>query len=220
MYLPLRKKIMTSKLPFLLHVLLLLPLLTIGQKVTLIDEHNTTPIGCKAIFHGDSVHIVNESQSTSILWLNGINIKNGSIDLDLKGSDVRGESFLGVAFHGQNDSTYCAIYFRPFNFRSPEKSNHAVQFVDHPGSEWDLLRDKFPGVYENSINPAPNPNGWFHARIVIDFPMIKVFVNDAPLPCLTVRQISDWRRGSVGVWVDSKDGWFKDVAIHSNTDEH
>jgi len=95
-----------------------------------------------------------------------------------------------------------------------------VQFVDLPGSDWDLLRDRFTNVYENYVNPVPDPNGWFHARIEIDFPIVKVFVNGSAAPSLTVRQISGWKRGHVGLWLDSKDGWFRHITMNQNTKAH
>jgi hypothetical protein len=207
---------MKSKNHFFLLVAVLTPQFIVGQNIMQLNEQNTTPLQCKALFRGDTVHIVNDSNMTSILWLNGVDLKNGIIELDLKGIDVRGESFLGVAFHGRNDSTYCAIYFRPFNFRSPDRSKYAVQFVDLPGGDWDLLRDKFPNMYENSVNPVPDPNDWFHVRIMVNFPSIKVFVNEAVEPSLTVRQITSMKAGKVGLWIDSKEGWFKQLTIQHN----
>jgi hypothetical protein len=204
---------MKSRELFFMLAAVLSPQFIVGQKMMQLDAQNTTAFQCRAVFRGDSVHIVSDSQKTSILWLNGVDFKNGIIELDLKGIDVRGESFLGVAFHGRNDSTYCAIYFRPFNFRSPDRSKYALQFVDLPGNDWDMLRDKSPNMYENSVNPVPDPNGWFHVRIIVCFPSIKVFVNEAAEPSLTVRQITGMKAGKVGLWIDSKEGWFRRLTI-------
>src|SRR2546423_1883269 len=71
--------------------------------------------------------------------LNDLVFENGKIELDIKGKDVQGESFVGVAFHGLNDSTYDAVYFRAFNFKSPERSNHSVQYISHPAFTWSKL---------------------------------------------------------------------------------
>ncbi|CCH52445.1 hypothetical protein BN8_01448 [Fibrisoma limi BUZ 3] len=52
-----------------------------------------------------------------IVWLKGLNFKQGTIDVDLRGKDVFLQSFLGIAFHGVDTLTYDVVYFRPFNFR-------------------------------------------------------------------------------------------------------
>jgi hypothetical protein len=62
------------------------------------------------------------------------------------------------------------------------------------------LRDNFPGKYENKVKPVPDPNGWFHAKIVIDKPMIKVFVNNSSEPCLVVESLAANSTGKVGLW--------------------
>src|SRR6476660_102504 len=46
----------------------------------------------------------------------------GTIDLLVRGEDVAQQSFVGVAWNIQNDSTYEAVYLRPFNFRTPDSA--------------------------------------------------------------------------------------------------
>jgi hypothetical protein len=57
------------------------------------------------------------------------------------------QSFVGVAFHGVDGTTYDAIYFRPFNFKTddPVRRIHAVQYISHPDNPWQKLRDGQPG---------------------------------------------------------------------------
>jgi hypothetical protein len=43
-------------------------------------------------------------------------LQDGTIDVELRGRDIVGQSFLGVAFRGLDERTYEAVYFRPFNF--------------------------------------------------------------------------------------------------------
>ncbi len=66
-----------------------------------------------------------------VAYLRGVELGNGTIELDIRGKDVQGQSFVGVAFHGVDDSTYDAVYLRPFNFKTgdPERHKHAVQYV-------------------------------------------------------------------------------------------
>ena len=181
-----------------------------AQSVTA-DSRKWIAYNCKADFSGDSIHLFNTSGKTALLWTKNINFKNGSIELDIKGNDV--ESFLGVAFHASDSGTYDAIYFRPTCFRHPEKKDHAVQYIDMPYNDWDILREKHPGKYEHAIVPDTDPNNWFHVKIVIRYPAIKVYVNGSNEPTLEVEQISKRKEGLLGLWVDSADGWFKNVTL-------
>ena len=113
----------------------------------------------KWIIHNRDVNVDNEVHlngmpGDGILWLNDVIFTNGKIELDIKGKDERGRSFVGLAFHGLNDSTFDAIYFRPFNFMSAERNGHSVQYISHPEYTWYKLREEHPGEYENPIIPV------------------------------------------------------------------
>ena len=69
-----------------------------------------------------------------------------------------------MAFHGLNDTTFDAVYFRPFNFNNPARNGHSVQYISHPEFPWYKLRKE---QYENLINPVPEPNDWFHVLIIM-----------------------------------------------------
>jgi hypothetical protein len=58
---------------------------------------------------------LSEAEGEGPVYLPGVEFANGTIELDMKGKDVQGASFIGVAFHGVDGTTYDAIYFRPFN---------------------------------------------------------------------------------------------------------
>jgi hypothetical protein len=176
-----------------------------------------SPHNCQATFDKDIIHVTNTSGKTALLWLNNMDLKNGIVELDIKGEEAGGQSFLGIVFHAADNDHYDAIYFRPFAFMSPEKKEHAVQYINIPDNDWDVLREKHPGKYENNIHPAPDPNDWFHVKIIISYPAIKVYVNGAQKPTLEVEQISKRTNGKFGLWLDSENGWFKNVVI-SQTD--
>ncbi len=164
-------------------------------------------------FSKDTIYLSAADQD-GILWLNDTDFKNGVIELDIKGKDVRGESFVGVAFHGQDDRTFDAVYFRPFNFRSPDRKTHSVQYISMPENGWRYLRENFPGKYENEATPVPDPENWFHAKIVIDGPSVKVFVDGSDTASLEVEKISKKGEGKVGLWVGfGSDGWFKNFTL-------
>ena len=146
---------------------------------------------------------LNEKPGDGVAYLQGIEFTNGTIEFDVKGKDVQQQSFVGVAFHGVDGTTYDAIYFRPFNFRAedPARRSRAVQYISHPTYTWQKLRAEQPGKYEQAVNPVPDPNAWFHVRVVVGSPKVSVFVGDAKEPSLVVNQLSDRKKGLVGLWV-------------------
>ena len=151
---------------------------------------------------------LSEAPGEGPAYLPGIEFADGTIEFDVKGKDVQGSSFVGVAFHGVDGTTYDAIYFRPFNFKTedPARVLRAVQYISHPAHPWQKLRADHPGQYEKPVKPVPDPNGWFHARVVVASPSVSVFVDDAKEPCLTVTQLSGRKKGLVGVWVGNTSG--------------
>lgn len=138
-----------------------------------------------------------------VLWLVGSQFADGAIELEVRGADRPGQSFVGVAFRGVDDSTYDAVYFRPFNFRPPDavRRGRAVQYISHPAHPWHRLRERHPGRFEAAVLPVPDPNGWFRARVEIQGNRVQVFVNGATDPCLSVTALSDRAGGRVGLWV-------------------
>jgi len=157
---------------------------------------------------------LNEKSGDGLLYLKKFSFNTGKIELDIKGKDLQGMSFVGIAFHGTNDSIFDAVYFRPFNFKNSQRNSHSVQYISMPGNDWYKLRSEHPGVYENSIAPVPEPDGWFHATIVVETGIIKVYINNTEKPSLTVKPINDRKNGWVGFWVgNNSDGWFKNLVI-------
>ncbi len=158
---------------------------------------------------------LSEAPGAGVAYLEGIEFANGLIELDIRGKDVQQQSFVGVAFHGVDGKTYDAIYFRPFNFRAedPVRRSHAVQYISSPIYMWQKLRTEHPGKYENAVNPVPDPNDWFHVRVVVASPNVSVFVGDAKEPSLVVSQLSERRKGLTGLWVDNFGGDFANFKI-------
>src|SRR5215218_8893947 len=86
-------------------------------------------------------------------------LAEGTIELDVRGEDLQQQSFVGVAWAVQNDSTYESVYLRPFNFRTPDtaRAKRAVQYVSQPTWPWPRLRAESPGKYEQPVSPVPDP---------------------------------------------------------------
>jgi hypothetical protein len=151
---------------------------------------------------------LSESPGDGVVYLEGVEFTNGAIEFDIRGKDVQQQSFVGVVFHGLDEKTYDAVYFRPFNFKTEDQARRirAVQYISHPTYTWQKLRTEQPGKYEKPVNPVPDPNGWFHARIVVASPKVSVFINDGKEPSLVVEQLSDRKKGLVGLWVGNTSG--------------
>jgi hypothetical protein len=142
-------------------------------------------------------------RSAGLVRLEGVELADGTIELDILGRSAPPQScFIGVAFRVAGDA-HDAVYFRPFNFRAaePERRAHAVQYVSHPDWTWQRLRAERTGQYEKPIDPAPDGDRWFHARIEVRKPTVSVYVNGQAEPGLVVSELSDRTGGGVALWV-------------------
>jgi hypothetical protein len=161
------------------------------------------------------IHLSAE-KGDGVAWIQGYDFSNGIIDIDVKGKNIEQESFLGIAFHIQDQKTLDAVYLRPFNFLSkdPVKRSHSVQYVSHPDYPWNVLREQYPGKYEQAVTPAPDPEGWVHIRIVLEYPLVTVYIDRSTTPSLTVTQLSKRTSGMLGLWVgNGSDGDFASLQI-------
>ena len=172
-------------------ILLMISVSLFGQKNEIIPDlskiNDTTlwVLNNRDVDINKDVHL-NGKSGDGILWLKSPLFTNGRIELDIKGKDERGKSFVGLAFHILNDTTFDAVYFRPFNFKNPDRNGHSVQYISHPEFTWFKLRKEHPKQYENPINSAPKPNDWFHVSIIIKYPVVEVFVNNSEKPSLSI----------------------------------
>ncbi len=173
------------------------------------------PAGATVAWVGDAkgrtaLKIQSRTDDTVIL-LPGMELGNGVIEFDALGqSNPPQSSFLGIAFRVVDARTHDVVYFRPFNFRAatPDRQAHSVQYVSLPAYGWAVLRETRPGQYEQPIVPAPDGDAWFHVRIVVQKPMVRVYVGDAEQPSLTVKELSDRHGGGVGLWVGPGEGGY------------
>jgi hypothetical protein len=167
----------------------------------------------KNIIHLDS------NLNAGVAWINDLTFGKGIIEFDAKGKNVLQQSFVGIAFHGINDSTYDAIYFRPFNFQSTDsiKRSHSVQYISLPDHDWPLLRERYPGKYENALINKTNSENWFHVKIETDYKNITVYVNEDQKPSLIVKPLSNNSIGKIGFWVgNNSSGDFANLSIQNN----
>jgi len=118
-----------------------------AQKIDLAKLYNS---GQLITYPANHVAILKESDNglsqNRIVWLKGFSFSTGIVEVDLRGKNVFQQSFLGIAFHGVDTTAYDAIYFRPFNFQSPDtlRKKHTVQYISQPDYPWEKLRAEYP----------------------------------------------------------------------------
>jgi len=99
------------------------PDLLTKDKWTLVNRSATV------IKEGDKSGIfLNEAPGDGAMILKDYEFAIGTIEADIKGKDLMGQSFVGIAFHFQNDKSYDVIYFRPFNFLILILPDEVVQY--------------------------------------------------------------------------------------------
>ena len=127
----------------------------------------------------------------------------GTIEVDVRGEDVQQQSFPGVAFGVQTDTTYEAVYLRPFNFRAADtvRQKRAVQYIASPAWDWPRLRQESPGKFENRVLPVPDPTAWVPLRVVVTRTQVTVYANGGAEPDLVVTRLGDVKPGPVALWV-------------------
>jgi len=159
---------------------------------------------------------LNAAPNDGLAWIAGVEFSEGTIELEIKGKNQQGRSFVGIAFHGQDNQAFDAVYLRPFNFQAAEQErrSHSIQYISMPGHDWGKLRNTHPGKYEFAITPAPDPDSWIKLKLEVKGKNVAAFVNGAEMPALTVELLNDRLKGKVGLWVgNGSDGWFKNLKV-------
>ena len=166
--------------------------------------------------NGRQVFRLDARDGDGVAWWPDVSFTTGTIELDIRGRNVQGASFVGVAFHGADDQTYEAVYFRPFAFGSddPDIRSRTVQYISQPDHPWQRLRAHFPGVYEKGVVPPPEPDGWFHVTIHVASDAVTVFVDRSASPALQLKRLTYRDRGWVGLWVgNTSPGDFANIRL-------
>jgi hypothetical protein len=147
-----------------------------------------------------------------------ISFETGTIEVELLGENNPGRSFIGLAFNIQDEETFEAVYFRPFNFVATEqiRKDHMVQYIHHPEYTWYKLREERTGEFENEIPAPPDPDGWFKAIVKISETHVKVFVDDKEEPVLKVERLVSITSDKIGLWVgNGSSGRFRNLVVHA-----
>jgi len=143
-----------------------------------------------------------------VAWVEGSDFQSGTIEVDVRGRESMGQSFVGVAFHRKDDNTYEAVYVRPFNFRAsdPARRQHAVQYITMPDFDYDRLRRDFPEEFENPVDASVGPTDWVKLRVVVGGGRVQIYVGAVNEATLEVRKLGQLYGGQVGLWVGNDSG--------------
>jgi hypothetical protein len=164
----------------------------------------------------NGVHVDDaKPESSIVIWIDGSDFRTGTLEVDVRGRDVVGQSFLGLAFHGRDEKTYEAVYVRPFNFRTddPARKQHAVQYMSLPDFDWGRLRKEFPEEFENPVDASLVPTDWVRLRLVVRERDVQVYAGQVKTPTLEVRKLGQLEGGMVGLWVGSYQGDYANLVI-------
>ena len=151
-----------------------------------------------------------------IAWMPGLEVGNAVVEVDVRGRNERGRSFVGLAFYGTDAEHYEAVYLRPFNFQAedPVFRARALQYVVVPSHEWRRLRTNHPGQFEAAVPSGTDPDNWVRLRVELEGPSVRVYINGATEPSLEVDRIGVAERGWIGLWVGERsDGSFANLRV-------
>jgi hypothetical protein len=159
---------------------------------------------------------LNAGRGEGLAILEDIIVDGGTIEVELLGENAPGRSFIGLAFNIQDDESFEAVYFRPFNFVATEqiRKDHMVQYIYHPEYTWFKLREERTGEFESEIPQPPDPDDWFKATIVVLEKHVEVYVEDGNKPVLKVERLGSINRGKIGLWVgNGSSGRFRNLVL-------
>ena len=182
-----------------------------------LDNHNLKLVNRQlANSDNQSVIILNAQRGSGFAKIEDVDFKTGIIEVELLGEDIQGKSFVGMAFNIQNDSTYEAIYFRPFNFQAKEKvrRSHSIQYIYHPDFPWKRLRAENKGMYESEFMNPPEPNDWFPIQINVTEDEITVVDPRTSESLLKVKRLVESSSSKIGFWTGhNSKGGFRNLKI-------
>jgi hypothetical protein len=206
-------------------LLLLLSFTSFSQETSIFNLHTLVNNNGLNVFNRE-ISLINEESylgirlskdlGEGIAWIKGVEFSNGIIEFDVRGENIKQHSFVGIAFHGINDSTFDAIYLRPFQFNEEDAvlRSHSIQYISLPNFTWRVLREKSPGEYEHSIDPSPDPYSWVKMRIEIKDATVTTYINDSKVPSLVIQKVTQVKSGLIGFYVaDTSGGDFANLRI-------
>src|ERR1700724_4371129 len=161
------------------------------------------------------------TDGNAVAVINGVEFKDGTIDVDVAGlpgagSNLGARGFVGLAFRSApHAAAFECFYIRPSNGRADDqlRRNHATQYVSAPAYPWFRLRKENPGVYESYVDLESGT--WTRLKIVATGTQARLYVNGAEQPALIVNDLKlGETQGRVALWADpTTDAYFSNLTI-------
>ncbi len=162
---------------------------------------------------------LNRGQGSGFAWLRNETFNTGTIELEVKGEDLREKSFVGIAFNAVDESNYESVYFRPYLFESAQEDekNFMVQYISMPKHDWFNLRSAHPGRFEDLAADNLKAEDWIKVKIEVEIDKLSVYVNDNLEPSLVCDRLGQSNGGKIGFWVgNGSGGEFANLQISSD----
>jgi hypothetical protein len=180
---------------------------TKGLNLVNVKAEAATFKGRKAVrITDDAPQTANDGERLAIV--SGSALQDGVIEVDLSGDVIPNvgpgaRGFVGMVFRAAEDhKKFECFYLRPTNGRVDDqvRRNHSTQYISFPGFPWQLLREKFPEMYESYVDLQPGE--WTKVKIAVKGDHAQLFVNGAAQPVLIVNDLKQAvASGSIGLWV-------------------
>ena len=162
------------------------------------------------------------SDINTVAVVEGTNLHNGTIEVDLVGAIAPdapffARGFVGLAFRIDDEiSQFESIYLRPGNSHAedPVSRSHSVQYFSFPDYSFEVLRAESPDVYESYADLEVGE--WMHMLIEVDGEEALLYVNYATEPTLVVNdlKLGADAEGAVGLWTDAgTEAYFANLKI-------
>jgi hypothetical protein len=135
-----------------------------------------------------TIHRVTATKAVGLLWLDGVTFREGTIEADLKGKGA-----FGIAY-GVPDGPERVVAM-PANFANGK--GHSIEYV----SPIDRGRQPQKPNSVGALKSPPNGSSWFHMKVDVKLDTVRIFVGDAPEPCLIVDRSQKTKAGKVGLCV-------------------
>ena len=205
-------------------VFLCMTMLSIGQQkinlATALQEQQIKAVNRTLSIYDNSPGAVemNAAEGDGLAVFKELAFETGTIEVELLGENNPGRSFIGIAFNIQDEETFEAIYFRPFNFVATEQArkDHMVQYIHHPEYTWYKLREERTMEFENELPAPPDPDAWFKAIIKVSEKHVAVYLDEDAEPVLKVERLASFKSDKIGLWVgNGSSGRFMNLHVHT-----
>jgi hypothetical protein len=129
---------------------------------------------------------------SGLITVKGPKMRDGNIDVDV--ATKPGGLFTGIAFRVESDANLEIVYLRPLVTDTIE----AMQYTPRLNGDaiWQLLNTS----HEKASAHFPRDQ-WFHLRLVVSGRTCMAYVNDSPVPTMTVTNLRRGdSEGAIGLW--------------------